>query len=176
MTPTKARAQVLDFPAIYYYPPAAFAVHADNTSVQKVEDLDGKVVGACAACTYEDYLRRKLVLDVEGVPPFSFLIRPQEIKTYDNDGLALDDLRIGDGVRLDGILTNLPTLEEAKKNGYPLRILEPAVLYEPLAVAVDKGDPEFSAQIAQIVESMKQDGTLKALSEKWFGLDLTTLR
>ena len=30
MTPTKERAQVLSFPAIYYYVPAAFAVHNDS--------------------------------------------------------------------------------------------------------------------------------------------------
>ncbi len=51
---------------------------------------------------------------------------------------------------------------------------EPA-FYEPLSVATDKGDDEFDAKIAEIVGEMHEDGTLKALSEKWYGVDLTTV-
>lgn len=173
MTPTAARAEVLDFPAIYYYTPAAFAVHEDNTEIQSADDLNGKKIGACSACSYEDYLRGTLVIDAVGAPPFEFM-EPGEIRTYENDGLALGDLRLGDGVRLDAVLSNLPTLQEAIDNGLPLRIVGEPVFYEPLAVAVDKGDEEFSARIAEIVEEMHADGTLTALSEKWFGVDLTT--
>ena len=34
MTPTTARAKVLDFPAVYYYTPAAFAVHKDSSPLR----------------------------------------------------------------------------------------------------------------------------------------------
>jgi polar amino acid transport system substrate-binding protein len=47
------------------------------------------------------------------------------------------------------------------------------VYYEPLAVAIDKGDPEFAAKIADIVKAMHDDGTLTKLSMKWYGVDLT---
>jgi polar amino acid transport system substrate-binding protein len=173
MTPTAERAQVLDFPAIYYYTPASFAVHADNTSVEDVEDLDGKTIGACAACTYELYLEGSLVIDAEGVPPFDYKVQPGRVVAYDGEGLAFDDLRLGDGVRLDGVLSNLPTLTQAIANGLPMRIVGEPVFYEPLAVAVDKGDAEFTQKIAEIVGAMHADGTLTALSEKWFGVDLT---
>src|SRR3546814_2413648 len=43
MTPTKKRAEVLDFPAVYYYTPAAFAVHKDS-EIDSLADLNGKVI------------------------------------------------------------------------------------------------------------------------------------
>ena len=56
MTPTKARAQALDFPAVYYYTPASFAVHKDSNASGS-GDLDGKTIGVCGGCTYEAYLK-----------------------------------------------------------------------------------------------------------------------
>lgn len=173
MTPTPARAEVLDFPAIYYYTPAVFIVHEDNTTVEQAADLSGLVIGSCAACTYEDYLRHTLVIDAVGAPAFEYQVDPGEIRTYAGQGLPFDDLRLGDGVRLDAVLTNLPTAQEAIDQGLPFRIVGAPVFYEPLAIAIDKGDPEFAAEIAEIVEGMHADGTLTALSEEWFGVDLT---
>lgn len=173
MTPTTARAEVLDFPAIYYYTPSVFIVHENNTSVTDVADLTGMVIGSCAACTYEDYLRHTLVIDAVGTPAFEFQVDPGEIRTYAGQGLPFDDLRLGDGVRLDAVLTNLPTAQEAISEGLPFRIVGEPVFYEPLAIAIDKGDPELAAEVAEIVAGMHEDGTLTALSEKWFGVDLT---
>jgi ABC-type amino acid transport substrate-binding protein len=52
------------------------------------------------------------------------------------------------------------------------------VFYESLAVAFDNGvadNDSLVAAVDQIVGDMHADGTLKTLSEKWFGgLDLTT--
>ncbi len=172
MTPTKERAKVLDFPAIYYYTPASFVVHKD-APYQKIEELNGKVIGTCGACTYEFYLRHNLKIDAEGVPPFEYKVTPGEIRTYETDTNVFDDLRLGPGVRLDAGISALPTTQEAIKNGYPLRVLGDPVFYEPLAIAVDKGDPELDAEIARIVQEMRADGTLSRLSMKWYGVDLT---
>ena len=43
MTPTKKRAEVLDFPAVYYYTPASFAVHKDS-KISSITELNGKPV------------------------------------------------------------------------------------------------------------------------------------
>jgi polar amino acid transport system substrate-binding protein len=56
-----------------------------------------------------------------------------------------------------------------------MKVVGKPAFYEPLSVATDKGDPEFDAKIAEIVAAMKADGTLKQLSEKWYGVDLTTI-
>lgn len=173
MTPTEQRAEVLDFPAVYYYTPASFFVHQD-ADYDEVTDLNGKKIGVCAACTYEDYLRGNLTIDAEGVPPFEFLVEPGEIRTYDTDLNVMDDLRLGDGVRLDAGLSALPTVQGAIDSGYPIKVLGKPVFYEPLAVATDKGDPEFDQKIAAAIEEMHEDGTLGELSKKWYGVDLTT--
>jgi len=175
MTPTKKRAEVLNFPAVYYYTPAAFAVHKDS-KISSLAEINGKVIGTCGGCTYDAYLLKDLVIDAEGTPPFTYDVTAGEIKTYETDTNAFDDLRLGDGVRLDAAFSALPTIQEAIKNGYPLKVIGKPAFYEPLSVATDKGDPDFDAKITAIVAEMKKDGTLKALSEKWYGVDLTNVK
>ncbi|MEO1000345.1 MAG: transporter substrate-binding domain-containing protein [Pseudomonadota bacterium] len=173
MTPTTARAEVLDFPAIYYYTPAALVVHESNATISAVEDASGTSIGVGVATTYENYLGGNLVIDAVGAPEVVYRISDADIRTYDTDTLALDDLRLGDGVRLDAVVTALPTAAGAIEAGYPLKIVGEPLFLEPLSVATDKGDEAFNAKITEIVEAMHADGTLTALSEKWYGADLT---
>lgn len=175
MTPTKKRAEVLSFPAVYYYTPAAFAVHSDS-EVTEIAQLDGKTIGTCGGCTYDAYLNHDLTIDAEGTPDFEYQVTPGEIRTYETDTNAFDDLRLGEGVRVDAVFSALPTIQEAIKNGYPMKTVGDPAFYEPLAVATDKGDPEFDAKIAEVVKAMHEDGTLTELSEKWYGVDLTTAK
>ena len=172
MTPTNARAEILDFPAIYYFTPAALVVHSDSTATQ-VSDLSGKAIGVGVATTYEYYLQGKLEIDAVGVPTFTYDIADADIHTYDTDSLALDDLRLGDGARLDGAITALPTVDAAIKAGYPIKIIGAPLFMEPLAIATDKGDAEFNAKLTEIVQTMHDDGTLTALSAQFYGIDLT---
>jgi polar amino acid transport system substrate-binding protein len=58
MTPTAARREVLDFPAVYYYTPAALVVHADNDSIAAPADASGRTIGVGVATTYETTSRR----------------------------------------------------------------------------------------------------------------------
>lgn len=170
MTPTKVRAEVLDFPAVYYYTPASVAVHKDSAA-SSLADLDGKTVGACTACTYELYLQKDLTIEAEGAPEFTYDVNAGELKSYGTVTAAFDDLRLGDGVRLDAVVEAMTALLNAIENNYPFKLVGEPVFYEPLAVAVDRGDAEFSAKLSAIVEEMRADGTLTALSEKWYGVD-----
>jgi polar amino acid transport system substrate-binding protein len=174
MTPTKARAKKLSFPGVYYYTPSGFAVHKDSKYKDKTE-LNGKRIGATTASVYENYLQKELVIDAEGVPSFVYDVttKPENIKSYKDSTTALDDLRLGDGVRLDAVLLGFPTLREAIKNGYPIRLIGTPAFYEPLAVAIDKGDQEFFDKLAAIIKEMHADGTLSTISEKWLGIDYT---
>ena len=173
MTPTVSRAEVLSFPEVYYYTPASIAVHADSP-YQNVGDLNGEVVGATTASTFELYLQKDLTIDAEGVPSFEYQVTPGELRSYKDGTAALDDLRLGDGVRINAMVGSLPAILAAIESGYPVRVLGEPVFYEPLAVAIDRGDAEFNNKVAGIVRKMKEDGTLKALSQKWYGIDYTT--
>ena len=176
MTPTTERSRVLDFPAIYYYTPYVFAVHKDATGA-KAADLNDKIIGVEAGTTSEDYINRRLKIDAADVPAFTYDVTPGEVKTYGDSMGPLDDLRMGNGVRLNATLSALPTVVAAVKNGYPIvRVEGKPAYYEPLAIAVDKGDEAFNSELSKAIAQMKADGTLKQLSEKWYGADLTQVQ
>jgi polar amino acid transport system substrate-binding protein len=176
MTVTPERAEVLNFSEPYYYTPAAVAVHEDNTDITDVEtDLDGKTIGVCNGCTYDFFLQKTLNIPGEKI---DFVIDDAEIKGYDTDTSAIADLEIGDGDRLNAVISALPTLEGAIDKGKPLRIVGEPIYYEPLAAAADKNAPVDSMplieEVSAIIEEMRTDGTLTELSEKWYGTDLAT--
>jgi polar amino acid transport system substrate-binding protein len=179
MTVTSARKEVLYFTPAYYYTPAAAAVHEENTSITNLEtDLDGKRIGVCWACTYEQYLDRTLTIPGEEI---EFVVDNPQIQTYDNPASAIQDLELGDGVRLDAVMSALPTLQEAVEEGKPIKIVGDSLYDEPLAAAIDKeapSDPKpLLDEISRIIEEMHQDGTLSELSKKWYdGTDLTKMQ
>jgi polar amino acid transport system substrate-binding protein len=180
MTITPERAKVLNFTPPYYFTPAAYAVHEDNTTITDVSGLNGKKIGACGGCTYDLYLQNKLNIakDEAGVPvKIESVVTDPEIKTYDTDSTAIQDLSLGDGRRLDAVVSALPTLEAAIDAGSPIKVVPPDLYYEPLSVAIDKSsqlDPtSLVERISEIIEEMHADGTMVELSEKWYGTDLT---
>ncbi|MDB5894974.1 MAG: amino acid transporter substrate-binding protein, partial [Rhodoferax sp.] len=169
VTPTKARAKLLDFPALYYFSPYVFAVHSSSKAVTR-NDLNGKVIGVEGGTTSEDYIGNHLEIDAPGVPAFKYMTqKPKEVKTYVDSMLPFDDLRLGDGVRLDAIITPEQTALSAIKNGYPVKILANDYAFqEPLAIVTDKGDAEWNQKIGDTMKAMKQDGTMTKISMKWF--------
>jgi polar amino acid transport system substrate-binding protein len=174
MTATRERAQVLDFPVQYYYGEAVLLVNANNAAVKEAKDLAGKKIGVQVSTTYEKYLQKNLQIDAAGAPPVTYRIDNPQIVFYDEEPQGIEELSLGDGTRLDGMIVGILTAEEYIKNGKPVKIVGQPLFYEPISIAVDKGDPEFAAKIKEIIEAMRADGTLKKLSEKRLGVDVTT--
>lgn len=171
VTPTKARAQVIDFAGIYYYSPYVYVLHKDSEA-KSVSDLNGKIVGVETATTSEDFINRKLEIDAPGLPPIEYKLEPGEVRTFADSMLPFDDLRLGSGVRLDVVIAPEQTALNAIKNGYPLRILEREYAFkEPLVVIAEKVDPEWTKKVGEIIDGMKKDGTLASLTTKWYGKD-----
>lgn len=180
MTVTPERAEVLHFTPPYYYTPASIAVYKDNTTITDATDLDGKKIGVCGGCTYDLYLQNKLeiALDESGQPEkLDSVVTDPQVKTYDTDSTAIQDLALGDGRRLDAVVSALPTLQGAAEADTPIKVVGDPLFYEPLAVAIDRGsqlDPtSLVEKISEIVKEMHDDGTLSELSQKWYGADLT---
>lgn len=175
MTPTAERAQVLDFVNEYYESPAVIAVNVDNTDINSAADLNGKKVGAQAGTTYEKYVQKALVIDIPGAKPVEYPFAEANVVPYDSEDTAFQDLALGTGKRLDAIVSNyLTTIDRVKANPDKFKIVGDSLYGEPIWVAVDKGDPEWQAKIKEIFKAMEADGTLKAISEKWVGKDITT--
>ncbi|MBY5549996.1 transporter substrate-binding domain-containing protein [Rhizobium leguminosarum] len=171
VTPTKPRAQVIDFVGVYYYSPYVYVVHKDNTA-KTVTDLNGKVIGVETATTSDDFINRRLEIDAPGVPPIEYKLEPGEVRTFADSMLPFDDLRLGDGVRLSAVIAPEQTARNAIKNGYPVRVLEGEYAFrEPLVVIAEKVDPDWTAKVGGIIAEMKKDGTLATLTTKWYGKD-----
>ncbi len=175
VTITVDRMKALYFSQPYYTTPAAFFVHKDNTTFTKPEDLSGKKVGVCSDCSYDHYLNGTLEIPGETV---NVVVKDADIHGYDTDTSALQDLTLGDGVRLDGVMTAIPTGQDFIKAGKPIKQLGDAVLFEYLAPAFDRSSPEdntsFRAKVDELVKAMHSDGTLKKLSEQHYGIDLAS--
>lgn len=172
MTPTNDRQEVLFFTQPYNYTPAVAVVRADDTSISDLaNDLDGKRIGVCSGCTYDNFLTKSL--DIEGYE-FDFVIDDAEVAGYDTDTTALQDLANG---RVDAAITSVTTAQGYIDAGNPVKIVGDPVFYEPLSVGFDRSsDPSSESlyeAVDKIVGEMHADGTLTEFSEKWYGLDLT---
>ena len=177
MTPTVERMNALHFTMPYYSTPAQFAVHKDNTTIKSLKDLAGKHIGVGTETTYDRYINKDL--ELVGVKIEYQDWSAGKITTYPTDANAIEDLALGDGVRIDAVITAKPTIFEAMKTGCgggcPLKMLGEPVYYEILSFALDKSRPNSESllkKLNEILTSMYKDGTLKDLSMQFYGQDL----
>jgi polar amino acid transport system substrate-binding protein len=175
MVITPTRLQALYFTQPYISGEAVLFIHKDNQTFKTPVDLSGKKIGVCVGCAYEDYLKQKL--SIPGVR-IDYLIQNAVIVGYDTDTSALMDLSLGDGIRLDAVMTDPDTGNSAIRKGYPIKRMQGAIYQDYSAVALDKNSPQdplaLAEKITQIVQQMHADGTLLALSQKYYGGDFTT--
>jgi polar amino acid transport system substrate-binding protein len=173
MAITKPRTRALWFTGPYYFVPASFAVNRASDA-KSIADLAGKKLGVGTSTTYLDYLNGKMST-ARVKPPHNPVI-----VTYDTDALALKDLGLGNGTRLNGVLTALPTIRSSIAAGLPLRVIEPPVFEDSSAIALDRNSPAYSAPllwaIDGIIHDMHADGSLRRLSLKYYGIDLSIRR
>jgi polar amino acid transport system substrate-binding protein len=176
MTPIAERQKVLNFTEPYSFVPAVVVVHNDSTVTDVTTDLDGKKIGVCSDCTYQFFLEK--TLEIPGFE-FNFVIDDATVQGYDTDTTALQDLALGDGTRLDAVLTSITTAEAfAKEN--PVKIVGDPIFGEPLAIAFDKSSDLDGTSLKDAVDAMvadmHSDGTLTELSKKWYdGIDVTNV-
>ena len=177
MTPTVERMNALHFTMPYYSTPAQFAVHKDNTTIKSLKDLAGKHIGVATETTYDRYLNKDL--ELVGVKIEYQDWSAGKITTYPTDANTIEDLALGDGVRIDALITAKPTIFEALKagcgGGCPLKMLGDPVFYEHLSFALDKSRPNSESllkKLNEILASMYKDGTLVDLSMQFYGQNL----
>ncbi len=137
MTPTNDRQKVLDFTQPYNYTPAVVVVLADDDSVNDLTtDLDGKKIGVCSGCTYEQFLNKDLVIDGYDV----------RLRHRRRRGLRLrhrHDRAPGPRQRPRRRGDHLATTAQGYIDaGNPVKIVGDPIFYEPLSVGFDKSsDP-----------------------------------
>ncbi len=173
MTITTDRQKVLAFTNPYYFTPAQMAVLPDS-GITSLDGLAGKVVCVGQGTTYQQWLEGTLDFGTESPqtkPPTG--ATAFTLPTDRNCAEAWEAGRRD----FDGWLSSGTTVQGAIDAGLPVMAVGDPVFNEPLAVAFDKSgaDPvSMVAEMNKILDAMRSDGTLKSLSEKWFGEDLTT--
>jgi ABC-type amino acid transport substrate-binding protein len=155
----------------YYAVPNLYFVQED-ASFQVPSDLDGKQVGACASCSHEYYLRGEL--KIPGVDIVQTVKDPQ-IVTFNTEEPGLRAVAKG---KIDAFLAAAPVGQVFIDEGLPLRSLdEVAFTYYPSGF-VDKGSglssTAFVDRVNEIIRAAQADGSLRALSMKYFGVDYAT--
>ena len=172
MAITVDRSKVLDFSPPYYYTPAQMAA-SKKSGITTLDGLAGKTICSGEGTTYDQWLNGKLDYGTGqnlGTPPAGI-----KTVTLPTDTDCPDQWKSG-RFDFDGWLSSVTTVDGAIKAGLPVVKIGPPVYFEPLAVSIDKGGPvdaDFLAAVKKIVDDMHTDGTLQAMSMKWFGADFT---
>lgn len=173
MTITIPRKDVLDFSPAYYYTPAQMTATTDS-GITTIDGLAGKTVCVGTATTYQDWLGGNL--QSESLGPVATPPDGVQVQTLDTDQACAQAIAAG-RKDAEGFLSSSTTVDQSIKNGTPIVKVGDPVFTEQLAVSADKSGPataDFMARLKTIIEEMHSDGTLTAMSMKWFEEDLTT--
>ncbi len=155
---TEERAEKYSFSTPYLYTEIVLVVKGDNQDIQSVEDLEGRSTANTASSTYaaisESY--GAVVTPVDSLTETIMLVEQGRVEATLNAKGSIDDY-----------LSEHPDAD--------IRIAQVLDQGEPVAYPVRKGEDTETllAAIDDILEAARQDGTLAAISEKYFGVDLT---
>ncbi len=149
----------------------ALVKKGNEGTIKTAADLKGKKVGVGLGTNYEEWLRQ----NVQGVDVRQNVLRQNvqgvDVRTYDDDPTKYQDLRVG---RIDAILVDrLAALDLVKKTNDTLAVTGEAFSRQESGVALRKGNEDLLKAVNDAIAEMQKDGTLQALSEKWFGADVT---
>jgi len=154
---TPRREQAFDFSTPYTYStPQLIVRRNERIEYRKLEDLKGKKVGVGQGSVFEQQAKAMPGIDVKSYPA-----APEN----------LQDLAFG---RIDAALNDsLMVAYLLKSSQLPIRAGARVGVVERTAVAFQKNNPKFRAAIDKALEDARADGSLKAVSVKWFGVDAT---
>ena len=152
------REQAFDFSDAYIYSVPQLIVRQDATaSYATLADLKGKRLGVGQGSLYEQQARA-----VPGI----------DVKSYAAAPDTLSDLAIG---RIDAALNDsLMAAYLLKASKLPIKAGAHVGQVERMAIPFQKGNPQFKAALNQALAAARADGSLKAISLKWFGTDVST--
>ena len=162
ITITQDRAKRFGLSIPYSEAGAAILLRADDTRLSGPDDLSGKVVGTQIGSSSQKTAEAfEAQLKAQGKPGYA------ELKTYERYPTAYQDLL---SKRLDAVVQGRPPLKVLiKERPGQFKILSglgPKAYY---GAVVRKGDAALLEFVNGQIRKFKQDGTLKALQEKWLG-------
>lgn len=141
-----------------------FVVRSDS-GITSIAGLAGKVVEVQADSSAEAALKD----DADLTATFKTLQTTPDYNT------AFMDLEMGavDAIAMDVIVAGYQIENRDDKDNYV--ILEETLSAEEYGIGFKKGNEELRDKVEGALQDMAADGTLKEISEKWFGVDVTTI-
>ncbi len=156
---TDERSETYDFTEPYAYIYTALAVRTDNTDITTFEDLDGKTTANSLASTYME-LAESYGATVQGIDTLEETI--QLLTAGRIDATLNADVSFYDylNVHPEADFKIVAKTEQSSHVAIPLR----------------KGDDSAALReaINTAIADLRADGTLKTLSEKYFGQDISS--
>lgn len=162
LTITPERREVILFTKPYMNNRQVLVVRADS-GYTTLADFAGKKLGLQAGSSANDALDSAA----------EFKASLGEVVAFDDNMTALMDLELGgvDVVLMDEIVARF-YIQQRSKN---YRVLEEALASEEYGVGFRKEDRKLMEKIEETLMAMAEDGTMAAISARWFGEDITVL-
>jgi polar amino acid transport system substrate-binding protein len=157
---TEDRKKSLDYTRPYISNNQVIAVKIDNSTIASEKDLKDKIVAVQMGTTSEEACN-----EFTKTTPF------KDFKKYEAMTEALSELKIG---RVDAVVCDLVVGKYfVAKDKTSYKLVSTTLPLEPIGIGLKKGDTEMTQKIDKILGDMISDGTLKNISTKWFGEDMT---
>jgi polar amino acid transport system substrate-binding protein len=157
---TTARLEEFEFTAPYLANGQVIVVAPGNESIETSADLAGKKVGYQSATTADDAVQKHL--ESYNFETFGY---EEIIQTFS----ALDAGRI-DCIVVDYAVA----IDYATKFPEKYVISSAQLTNEPIAICIKKGNTDLLDRMQAALDELKDEGTLKTISETWFDIDLTS--
>ncbi|QSX07589.1 amino acid ABC transporter substrate-binding protein [Alkalibacter rhizosphaerae] len=157
---TPARLETFLFSEPYLSNGQVIVVKPGDTSVTKPEDLDGKNVGVQIGTTADTAVQKYMEdMDIE-------LIKYDEI---------IQTFTAMNAGYVDYIVVDYPVaIEYVAKDPDNFEISTAQLTNEPIGVCIRKDDTELKEKIDAALATLRENGTLKEISEEWLGDDYTS--
>ncbi|MCR5401277.1 MAG: amino acid ABC transporter substrate-binding protein [Treponema sp.] len=161
-TITKEREEALSFTKPYLNNEQVLVVR-NNSGIKSLSDAAGKVVGIQSGSSAQEAVEENK----------TFADSLKNIVFFKENVTALNDLEMGgvDGVVMDSVVAAFDITVSSK----PLNIVPEVLANEAYGVAFRKEDVKLRDEVQKILEEMEADGTVEAISEKWFGRNISVI-
>lgn len=156
-TNTKIRQQAVAF-GVTTFVSGVKAVTRKDVGIERIADLNGKVVVTTAGTTTERVVKTVLAARNASARAKSARSHPESLSmvlSRQADAFVLDD------AILSGLLANSPDADK-------LKLLQENFGFEPYGIALRKNDPDFKKLVDAALVGMMKNGELEKLYTKWF--------
>ena len=154
---TEERQQKYLFSEPYTYAYGAVVVKGDNDSISSFEDLDGKDVALTVTSNWAEVAESYggTIVSTSGFSESIQLVIQGRADATVNDNVTFLDFKAN---QPDADVKIVATSDEATES----------------AILIRQGDDDLQAAINDALKELRDDGTLKSISEKYFGEDITS--